>query len=193
MNSEPSANASAESEALETELIEEVIGAEATLSPLETLRHSCAHVMAKAVQRLYPGTKVTIGPAIESGFYYDFDVKKPFNEDDLEAIEAEMKNIVKAKEGFERVEVSRSDALKMFADLGETYKVEIIEALPGDAVITLYKTGEWFDLCRGPHVENTKSIKAFKLLSVAGAYWRGDEKRPTVSYTHLTLPTICSV
>ena len=176
--SEPTATASVETDALETELIDEVIGGEATLSPLETLRHSCAHVMAKAVQKLYPGTKVTIGPAIESGFYYDFDVKKPFNEDDLEAIEAEMKNIVKAKESFERVEVSRSEALKMFADLGESYKVEIIEALPEDAVITLYKTGDWFDLCRGPHVETTKAIKAFKLLSVAGAYWRGDEKRP---------------
>lgn len=161
---------------LEADILNEVVGGEVELSPLETVRHSCAHVMAKAVQNLYPGTKVTIGPAIESGFYYDFDAPKPFTDDDLAAIEKEMKAIIKAKEPFERVEVSRPEAIKMFADAGETYKVEIIEALPEDATITIYKTGDWFDLCRGPHVETTRQVRAFKLLSVAGAYWRGDEK-----------------
>lgn len=163
-------------EPLEQELIDEVIGTAPELSPLETVRHSCAHVMAKAVQRLFPGTKVTIGPSIESGFYYDFDRDEPFTPDDLERIEAEMQAIIKANEPFERVEVSRAEALKLFADLGETYKVEIIEALPEDSTISYYKTGDWLDLCRGPHVESSKRIKAFKLLSVAGAYWRGDER-----------------
>ena len=160
------------------DLIQEVVGAEEEMTPLERLRHSTAHVMAKAVQRLFPGTKVTIGPPIESGFYYDFDPPKPFSEEDLEAIEAEMKKIIKAKEPFERVEVPRDEALAMFSELGESYKLEIIEALPADATISIYKTGDWFDLCRGPHVDHTGRIKAFKLLSVAGAYWRGDEKNP---------------
>lgn len=157
------------------ELLAEVVGSEPEMSPLDRLRHSCAHVMAKAVQRLFPETKVTIGPAIESGFYYDFDRDTPFTPDDLTAIEAEMKKIVKAKEDFERHELPRAEALAMFREMGETYKVEIIEALPEDAVVSYYKTGDWLDLCRGPHVDNTKRIKAFKLLSVAGAYWRGDE------------------
>ncbi|MCG8424867.1 MAG: threonine--tRNA ligase [Proteobacteria bacterium] len=163
-------------EQLERELIDEVVGAEPELSPLETLRHSCAHVMAKAVQRLFPEAKVAIGPSIESGFYYDFDREDPFTPDDLERIEAEMQAIIDADERFERVEVGRAQALEIFARLGETYKVEIIESLPEDATITYYQTGDWIDLCRGPHVESTKKIKAFKLLSVAGAYWRGDER-----------------
>jgi threonyl-tRNA synthetase len=160
------------------ELTKEVVGAEEDLSPLERLRHSTAHVMAKAVQTLFPGTKVTIGPSIDTGFYYDFDPPKPFAEEDLAAIEAEMKKIIKAKEPFERTEVPRDEALAMFRELGETYKVEIIESLPADATSSIFKTGEWFDLCRGPHIEHTGRIKAFKLLSVAGAYWRGDEKNP---------------
>ncbi len=148
------------------------------LSELETLRHSCAHVMAAAVQKLFPGTKVTIGPHIDTGFYYDFDAPRPFTEDDFEAIEAEMQKIIDGGHEFVREEIARADAIKTFSDLGETYKVEIIENLPEDAVVSIYRTGDWFDLCRGPHVDTTKRIKAFKLLSVAGAYWRGDEKRP---------------
>lgn len=161
---------------IEQNVLEEVVGAVMTLSPLETLRHSTAHVMAKAVQRLFPDTKVTIGPSIETGFFYDFDRAQPFTEEDLAKIEAEMRSIIAAGELFVRHEVSRAEALKRFADLGETYKVEIIEALPPDAVISYYQTGDWIDLCRGPHIKSTSEIKAFKLLSVAGAYWRGDEK-----------------
>ena len=146
------------------------------LSPLETLRHSCAHVMAKAVQKLFPGTKVTIGPPIDSGFYYDFDAERPFSDEDLENIEAEMQRIVADDEPFVRRELPRADAREMFEKMGETYKVEIIDHLPEDAVVSYYTTGEWLDLCRGPHVESTGQIKAFKLLSVAGAYWRGDER-----------------
>jgi threonyl-tRNA synthetase len=163
-------------EAVEQELLESVVGSAPTLSPLETLRHSTAHVMAKAVQRLFPQTKVTIGPSIETGFFYDFDIDRPFTDDDLALIEAEMQKIVDAKEPFERKEVSREEALQRFRDLGETYKVEIIDALPADATISYYQTGDWIDLCRGPHIRNTGEIKAFKLLSVAGAYWRGNEK-----------------
>jgi threonyl-tRNA synthetase len=161
------------------ELASELVGeGEPELSPLQTVRHSTAHVMAAAVQKLFPGTKVTIGPDIESGFYYDFDAPKPFTEDDLAAIEAEMQKIVDGGHDFVREEIPRAKALELFASMGETYKVEIIESLPEDATISIYKTGEWFDLCRGPHVANTKEIKAFKLLKVAGAYWRGDENRP---------------
>ncbi len=158
------------------ELVDEVIGSAPTLSALQTMRHSTAHVMAKAVQRLFPGTKVTIGPDIDTGFYYDFDTKKPFAEEDLKAIEEEMAKIIKADEPFVRKELSRADAIERFEKMGETYKVEIIKALPEDAVISCYETGDWVDLCRGPHIESTGKIKAFKLLSVAGAYWRGDER-----------------
>jgi len=156
----------------------ELIGATPTLSPLETLRHSTAHVMAKAVQRLFPDTKVTIGPSIETGFYYDFDRKQPFTEADLAAIEAEMKKIVDADEKFERHEIPRSDARAMFDKMGESYKVELIDSFPPDATVSYYQTGDWLDLCRGPHVKSTREIKAFKLLSVAGAYWRGKETNP---------------
>ncbi|MBK9070176.1 MAG: threonine--tRNA ligase [Myxococcales bacterium] len=161
---------------LEANVLEEVVGAAMPLSPLETLRHSTAHVMAKAVQRVFPHAKVTIGPSIETGFFYDFDIDRAFTEEDLAKIETEMAAIVKADEPFVRHEVTRAEALKRFADLGETYKVEIIEALPADAVISYYQTGDWIDLCRGPHIKSTGEIKAFKLLSVAGAYWRGNEK-----------------
>jgi threonyl-tRNA synthetase len=161
------------------ELASEFVGAkEPELSPLATLRHSAAHVMAMAVQRLFPGTKVTIGPAIATGFYYDFDAARPFTEDDLAKIEAEMQRIIDGGHKFVREEMGREQALATFAEMGETYKVEIIEALPPDAAISIYRTDDWFDLCRGPHVETTREIKCFKLLSVAGAYWRGDERRP---------------
>jgi threonyl-tRNA synthetase len=158
--------------------LDELIGDAPKLSPLETVRHSTAHVMAKAVQRLFPETKVTIGPAIESGFYYDFDRAQPFTEDDLGRIEAEMQKIVDADEKFERHEIPRADARAMFEKMGETYKVELIDSFPPDAVVSYYQTGDWLDLCRGPHVRSTREIKAFKLLSVAGAYWRGRETNP---------------
>jgi threonyl-tRNA synthetase len=161
---------------VEQDLIEGLVGAAPTLSPLETLRHSTAHVMAKAVQALWPQAKVTIGPSIETGFYYDFDIDHAFTDEDLATIEAEMQKIIDAREPFVRHEVSREEALARFTRLGETYKVEIIERLPPDAIISYYETGGWIDLCKGPHVEHTGQIGAFKLLSVAGAYWRGSEK-----------------
>lgn len=145
------------------------------LLELEKLRHSTAHVMADAVKRLFPGVKVTIGPAIEDGFYYDFDYKRPFTEDDLAKIEEGMAKIVAAKEPFVREEVSRDEARKLFAD--EPFKLELIDEFPEGEQITVYRHGDFIDLCRGPHVEDTGRIGAFKLLSVAGAYWRGDEKR----------------
>jgi len=144
---------------------------------LEVLRHTTAHVMADAVQRLFPGTKVTIGPAIADGFYYDFD--RPdgaFVEEDLPRIEEEMRRIVAADLPLERVEVSRAEAEALFEKLGEPYKLEILRDLPPDATITLYRHGAWVDLCRGPHVPSTGRIRAFKLTSTAGAYWRGDER-----------------
>ncbi|HET6611459.1 MAG TPA: threonine--tRNA ligase [Kofleriaceae bacterium] len=156
----------------------EVVGDVPALSPLQTLRHSTAHVMAAAVQKLWPETKVTIGPAIETGFYYDFDTARPFSEEDLAAIEREMQALIDAKLPFVRHEIGRDEARAMFAGLGETYKVDIIDRLPADATISYYTTGDWVDLCRGPHIEHTGQIKAFKLLSVAGAYWRGDERNP---------------
>jgi threonyl-tRNA synthetase len=148
----------------------------AEYSALDTLRHSAAHVMADAVKRLFPEAKITIGPAIETGFYYDFDVPKPFTDEDLKTIEGEMAKTIKANLPFEREEISREDALKLFDEMGEGYKRELIEALPADETISLYKHGDFVDLCRGPHLERTGQIKAFKLTSVAGAYWRGDER-----------------
>jgi threonyl-tRNA synthetase len=163
---------------VDEDLLNGLVGATPTLSPLETIRHSTAHVMAKAVQRLFPETKVTIGPSIETGFYYDFDRKAPFTEADLAAIEAEMKKIISANEPFVRHEIGRAEAREMFDKLGENYKVELIDSFPPDAQVSYYTTGDWFDLCRGPHVKSTGAIKAFKLLSVAGAYWRGNERNP---------------
>jgi threonyl-tRNA synthetase len=144
--------------------------------PLSRLRHSTSHVMADAVKRLFPNAKVTIGPSIETGFYYDFDVERPFTDDDLRAIEAEMQKIVDADLPFVREEISRDQALKMFEARGEKYKVEIIQGIPADQTISLFRHGDFVDLCRGPHVQRTGEIKAFKLLSHAGAYWRGDER-----------------
>jgi len=143
---------------------------------LDTLRHSCSHVMAQAVKELWPETKVTIGPSIENGFYYDFDRKDPFTPEDLEKIEKVMRRIVQEKSPFIRQELAKKDAKDLFAKMGETYKLELIDAIP-DEKVSIYKTGDEFvDLCRGPHVSHTGEIKAFKLLSVAGAYWHGDEK-----------------
>jgi len=150
-------------------------------SPLDRLRHSAAHVMASAVKRLFPEAKVTIGPAIDTGFYYDFDVPKPFTEEDLARIEAEMARVVAEDHPFVCEEISRNDALGMFEAMGEAYKVEIIRGIAEEQRITLYRHGDFADLCRGPHVERTGQIAAFKLLSVAGAYWRGDERNPMLS------------
>ena len=161
---------------------------------LQVIRHSAAHVMADAVQRLFPGTQVTIGPAIEAGFYYDF--ARPegaFSDKDLQSIEKEMRRIIKDKRPFAREEVTRQQAHDLFEKLGETFKLQILEGLPPGDTITLYRHGHakspqgtWVDLCRGPHVPNTKAIGAVKLTSVAGAYWRGDEKNPMLQRVYGT-------
>ena len=139
-------------------------------------RHTAAHILAQAVKRLYPTTKCAIGPSIDNGFYYDFDFDFNFTADLLPIVEAEMKKIVKEGLPLRRYELSRQEALKLMADKGEDYKVELIEDLPEDAALSFYEQGEYVDLCAGPHVSNTSLIKAFKLTSVAGAYWRGSEK-----------------
>ncbi len=143
---------------------------------LETLRHSASHVMAAAVLELFPGTKVAIGPAIEEGFYYDFDRKEPFTVEDLVKIEEKMKEISEKNSPFECTAVSKQEAIKLFEEKGEKYKKELAEAVEGDSV-SFYKSGDFTDLCKGPHVKSTGEIKHFKLLSVAGAYWRGDSNR----------------
>ena len=142
---------------------------------LEVIRHSTAHLMAQAVQELFPGTQVTIGPVIEDGFYYDFVRPEPFTPEDLARIEKKMKEIVSRNLIVTRREMSKSEAMAIFAAMGESYKVEILEGIPDDRV-SVYQQGEWKDLCRGPHVPATGKLGAFKLTSVAGAYWRGDEK-----------------
>lgn len=147
---------------------------------LDLIRHSTAHIMACAVKRLFPAAKVTIGPSIDNGFYYDFDAERPFSPEDFEAIEREMQKIVDAATPFERSEMPRDEAVALFEGMGETYKVEIIRDLSNDTV-SLYRCGEFVDLCRGPHIPHAGFAKAFKLMSVAGAYWRGDEKNPMLS------------
>ena len=144
---------------------------------LEIIRHDCAHVMAEAVQTLFPGTQVTIGPAIDNGFYYDFSFKKPFLSEDLEKIESKMLEIIDQGVPFEREVWNRKEAIDYFNKIGETYKAEIINDLPKDEKITIYKQGKWLDLCKGPHLPTTKHIgKSFKLMKISGAYWRGNEK-----------------
>lgn len=150
-------------------------------------RHSTSHIMAQAVKRLWPETKLAIGPAIEDGFYYDFDHEGTFGKEDLEKIEAEMKKIVKEHFPIERFELPRSEARSLMADMGETYKVELIDDLPEDAVISFYKQGEFTDLCAGPHLENTGELKAYKLTQVAGAYWRGNEKNKMLQRIYGTI------
>ena len=145
--------------------------------PLPTLRHSTAHLMAQAVKQLFPEVKVTIGPAIEDGFYYDFAKPEPFTPEDLERIETRMHELAKANAPFERSELSREEAIRFFEDKGEPFKVEIIRGIDAPAV-SLYKQGDFIDLCRGPHVASTGQIKHFKLLSSSAAYWRGNEKNP---------------
>ncbi|MCL1842738.1 MAG: threonine--tRNA ligase [Defluviitaleaceae bacterium] len=144
---------------------------------LNTLRHTAAHVMAQAVKRLYPGVKLAIGPSIANGFYYDFDTETPFTPQDLSDIEKEMKKIIKENFTLERFTLSREEALKFADEHNETYKRELIEGLPEGEEASFYKQGEFTDLCAGPHLPRTRDVKAFKLLSAAGAYWRGDEKR----------------
>lgn len=143
------------------------------MNELQTLRHSAAHILAQAVKRLFPEAKLTIGPPIDSGFYYDFDVETPFTREDLDNIEKEMKKIVKENLKIERFELPREEALELMKD--EPYKIELINELPEGEVISFYKQGEFTDLCAGPHVRYTSKVKAFKLLSATGAYWRGDE------------------
>jgi len=142
---------------------------------LELIRHDAAHVLAEAVQELFPGTQVTIGPVIENGFYYDFHREEPFSDEDFAAIEKKMRFIIERNHKFTREVWDRNDAIKLFKDMGETYKAELIEDLPENETITIYRQGDWFDLCRGPHLPSTGKVgKAFKLMKVAGAYWRGD-------------------
>ena len=160
------------------------IGQDARLTPvlvdsaegLDILRHSAAHVMAEAVQALFPGVKVTIGPSIENGFYYDFDYEHSFTPEDLPRIEARMKKIIKKGARFQRTEMKREEAIRFFEEREEPYKVELLKEMDQDDV-SVYRQGDFVDLCRGPHLPNARMIRAFKIMSVAGAYWRGDEKR----------------
>ncbi len=147
---------------------------------LDTIRHSCAHLMAQAVKELFPETQVTIGPVIEDGFYYDFYRETPFVPEDLKKIEKRMKEIAKKGLDIQRQEMPRDEAVKFFKDLGEDFKVEIIESIDQADAISAYSQGDFTDLCRGPHVDNTKRLKAFKLLSTSAAYWRGDERNPVL-------------
>lgn len=153
---------------------------------LVVLRHSTAHLMASAVQRLFPGTQVTIGPSIENGFYYDFKRDAGFTPEDLEKIEVEMRAIAAKATPFVREEVTREQAKRMFSEMGETFKLELIDAIPEGQTISLYRHGDWVDLCRGPHVPSTELLKAFKLTHVSGAYWRGDERNPMLARVYGT-------
>jgi threonyl-tRNA synthetase len=154
---------------------------------LELIRHDAAHVMAEAVQKLWPGTQVTIGPVIENGFYYDFFRNEPFTPEDFAAIEAEMRKIIAANRPFTKRIVSRDEAKQIFRDKGEAFKVELVEAIPADQQIKLYDQGGWFDLCRGPHMASTGQIgNSFKLMKVAGAYWRGDSSNPMLTRIYAT-------
>ena len=154
---------------------------------LELIRHDAAHVMAEAVQKLFPGTQVTIGPTVENGFYYDFFRNQPFTTEDFAAIEAEMRKIVERGDAFVREVWTREKAIEVFKSKGENFKVELIQGLPAGEDIKIYRQGEWFDLCRGPHMANTKQIgTAFKLMKVAGAYWRGDSNRQMLTRIYAT-------
>src|SRR5712691_4712012 len=149
---------------------------------LELIRHDCAHVLAEAVQTLWPGTQVTIGPVIENGFYYDFFRNEPFTPEDFEAIEKKMREIIARDKPFTKEVWLRDEAKRVFKDKGELFKVELVDAIPKDQQIKIYKQGDWFDLCRGPHMTSTGKVgSAFKLMKVAGAYWRGDSNREMLS------------
>ncbi len=153
---------------------------------LEVIRHSTAHLMAQAVKELFPDAQVTIGPVIENGFYYDFDYERPFTEEDLEAIEKKMSELVKQDIVVERSVMSRDEAVAFFRDMGEEYKAEIIESIPANEELSLYRQGDFIDLCRGPHVPSTGKIQAFKLMKVAGAYWRGDSNNKMLTRVYGT-------
>src|SRR5262249_16370411 len=149
---------------------------------LELIRHDAAHVMAEAVQSLWPGTQVTIGPVIENGFYYDFFRNQPFTPDDFAAIEKRMREIIARDRPFTKEAWSRDETKRVVNDKGEQFKVELVEAMPGDQQIKIYRQGEWFDLCRGPHMTSTGKVgNAFRLMKVAGAYWRGDSRNPMLT------------
>ncbi|MGH1468287.1 MAG: threonine--tRNA ligase [Bdellovibrionales bacterium] len=157
----------------------------------EVIRHSAAHVLAQAAQDLYPGTQVTIGPVTADGFYYDFFREEPFTPDDLKALEKKMSHIIKQNIALDKKVISRNEAIQTFENLGEKFKVELIKDLPESEEISIYEQGGqkddgWFDLCRGPHIQKTGQIKAFKLLSIAGSYWRGDEKRESLQRVYGT-------
>ena len=143
---------------------------------LEVYRHTCSHVLAQAVKTIFPTCNLAIGPVIDNGFYYDIDFKTPITQEDFAKIETEMAKIIKSNIAIKRFELPRDEAIKLMAKYNEKYKVELINDLPDDAVISFYKQGTFTDLCRGPHLPSTGKIKAFKLVSIAGAYWRGDEK-----------------
>ena len=149
---------------------------DATHALRHRMRHSAAHVMADAVLKLFPEAKMGIGPPTQDGFYYDFDVSRPFTPEDLESIEGLMRETIAARQPFQREEVSREAAQRLFAD--QPYKLEIIADLPEDTTLSIYRHGDFIDLCQGPHVAGTADIEAIKLLNIAGAYWRGDEHRP---------------
>src|SRR3954453_8380437 len=149
---------------------------------LELIRHDAAHVLAEAVQTLWPGTQVTIGPVIENGFYYDFARNEPFTPEDLPVIEKKMREIIARDKPFTKEIWSRDEAKRVFRDMGESFKVELVDAIPEDQQIKIYKQGDWFDLCRGPHMTRTGKVgNAFKLRKVAGAYWRGDSNKPMLT------------
>src|SRR5262247_3927709 len=149
---------------------------------LELIRHDAAHVLAEAVQTLWPGTQVTIGPVIENGFYYDFARNQPFTLEDLPVIEKKMREIIARDKPFTKEVWSREKAKKTFGDMGEAFKVELIDTIPSDQEIKIYKQGDWFDLCRGPHMTSVGKVgNAFKLMKVAGAYWRGDSRNPMLT------------
>ena len=149
-------------------------------------RHTASHILAQAVKRLYPEVKLTIGPAIEDGFYYDFDSDTPFSADVLAKIEGEIKKIVKENHKIERFELPRAEAIALMRELGEPYKVQLIEELPDDAVISFYRQGEFTDLCAGPHLFSTGAVKGIKLTQCTGAYWKGDQKNKVLQRVYGT-------
>jgi threonyl-tRNA synthetase len=154
---------------------------------LDIMRHSAAHLMARAVMRLYPGVQLAFGPTVENGFYYDLWTKTPLSEEDFPKIEAEMKALVKADEEFERIEFSKDKAIELCREMGQTLKVEhLSEGLGEQETVSFYRQGEFLDLCRGPHIPSPKSIGAFKLLSIAGAYWKGDASRQQLQRLYAT-------
>ncbi len=165
--------------AIETDCALELITARDSAAALELVRHDCAHIMAEAVLELYPGTQVTIGPAIENGFYYDFHREQPFSTEDLDAIEQRMHEIVDRDEPIIRGVWTRDEAVAFYKEKNEPFKVELVEAIPADETVSYYTQGQFIDLCRGPHLVSTgRAGHAFKLMKVAGAYWRGDSNRP---------------